>query len=133
MISLKHQNPDVSSGFARATVALALPSKDTLIEMIEMGTSVINLSVGVANVHPKDEFVKKIGREVALGRMSSNRATLVSVTMRGKNRVVFNFVVNVLDSREFVGNGFYQQIEFGVSYIPESSNTRLEYLVVEAQ
>jgi len=51
------------------TVALELPSKDSLINMVTNQVSVIIINSGVAVLHPKERFEKKVGRKIAMERL----------------------------------------------------------------
>lgn len=56
----------------RFTMALEIPEKEVFEKMMELGTSkYIELQVGFSIVHPKDRYVKSIGREVSIKRLKS--------------------------------------------------------------
>lgn len=133
--AFKHQNPGKDSLYPRCTVALDLPAKDELINMIKLGVSVLPMEVGYTQAHPKDQFVKAIGRDIAYGNKTLEFARLASVTMRDRNRVVFEFSVSVVD-RSRVGFATNKEcppeleMVIGISFVPEVSHCRLEYLYV---
>lgn len=126
MRAIKHQNPDLY-GYLRATVVLDTPDKETLLDMIETGTRKLHISMGLARVHPDDEFVKKEGVRVATEKMRSCVALLKDVTVREPNRVVYEF--HMLDQEG--GARYARKVVAGISFVPESPVTRLEYLYVE--
>lgn len=125
MLAVKYQNPDLAD-YTRCTVVVELPTKSELIEAVELGNKNWQFLVGLAKLHPKDQFVKKVGKEKALRRLDTHPAKLSGVHFRESNRVVFEFVIQY-STRETGA----QKIIVGVSYVPESRNTRLEYLYVQ--
>lgn len=125
MLHIKHQNPDPSSDFTRCTFAIKLYDKMLLQTLVEQGIQVIPVQLGVSFVHPLDSYVKSVGREKATEAVDYHDATLTFVEMRAPNRVVFHFTTHVIGPKNSVG-----LIDFGISYVPDSVNTRLEYIVM---
>lgn len=126
-IQIKHQNSlDKNS---RATLVIGIPAKEKLLDMLEMGNEVLKVNLGVALVSPKDEYNKKVGREVAMSKIAPITAYLEKVTIRPGNRVVLHFITCFKDERKYSGGGI-KTVEFGMSYIPKSNNARAEYLVL---
>lgn len=80
------------------TVALELPSKVSLINMVTNQISMIIINTGIAILHPKERFVKKIGRKMAMERLNcsdSKRAFhLESIIFERMNpgRLLFTFI-----------------------------------------
>jgi hypothetical protein len=128
MLHIKHQNPDASSGFSRCTFAVKVFSKIFLYSLFENGVNIVPVQLGVAFVHPKDHYVKKVGAEKAIENVGFVDAHLTNIEMREPNRVVFHFQAHVKDPRPHNPEG-ETLVDFGFSFIPESPNVRLEYIV----
>lgn len=52
------------------TIALETPSKEDLMRMLNFNSIDIELKVGIAKLHPSDQYNRKKGREVSLSRLS---------------------------------------------------------------
>lgn len=129
MTNVKHQNPGKGSEFTRCTFAIDLFYKTYLITLVEQGIAVVPVKLGVSYVHPKDQYEKKIGASKATANMLYRDALLSRVEIREKGRVVFHFKTFVEDFRP--NRHSVAIVEFGVSYVPDSNITRLEYIVME--
>ncbi len=71
----------------RGTIALEIPSKSYLEQVFSSHSSHMFLNVGVTKLHPKEHFVKRIGREKAEERMKQTVVTLASVEIDGIRHV----------------------------------------------
>lgn len=125
MVAIKHQNTE--GEYPKATFAIKIPSKDQLLEAIELGHNVLLTKLGIAYVHPDDMYNKKVGRETAISKMQSVTGFLDKVEIRERNRVVFNYTIPVLNEKVKLA----RYVSVGISYIPESDKTRLEYMYME--
>lgn len=82
----------------QGTVAVELPSKEQLLNVINYQDSVLNVRVGAAELHPKDKFVKKIGRELAQQRLSFINAEVKHIQL--ENNRLFLMCETVLASKK---------------------------------
>lgn len=65
---------------SRYTVAVSIPEKSRLEHLVLLDSEKdINISLGMSFVHPKDRYVKSIGRKLSLERMQTLLFTLVEV------------------------------------------------------
>lgn len=78
MIQYYHNNGTV----IRKTIALEVPKKDTLMEMLKLGQRLIRLNIGEANVHPQDQYIKKIGRLISTQNIKEKQYKLDSIELR---------------------------------------------------
>lgn len=116
----KHQN---SKQTMSGTFALLLPKKQELLDLVSNGQKQFNVLLGATFLHPKDQFVKSVGRELAVSKLTNTEFRLRSVTFRNKGRVVYNFSTVIQKGKE--NKSVY--IDLGVSFLPDCE-TRLEYL-----
>ena len=78
-------------GMQCATFALNLPTKEWLRCIVSLGLSNVTLCLGVARVHPKDQFCKRTGRQVAIGNMADVPFQLMAVEVEGE-RQIYDFL-----------------------------------------
>lgn len=64
------QSDDFVSDTRRYTAAVEIPNIKTLLETIISVSKTLTLSVGIAYVHPNDQYQKSVGRELAKTRMA---------------------------------------------------------------
>lgn len=61
-------------------------------EAEDLKDEIIQVEVGIAKKHPKDPYVKRIGRQVSSSRMKLVTFIINNVdTMRGENKTFYNF------------------------------------------
>jgi hypothetical protein len=66
------------------TICVDLPDHDVIEYMTHIGTEKsIMIPVGIAQKHSKDQYVKKIGRQLSLSRVQSKLFTLEEVRFVG--------------------------------------------------
>lgn len=118
----KHVNCDPA--FIRATFAIELPSREQLVSCVTEFDAVIDGKLGVTWVHPKDQYVKTIGKQKAYDALTSQALELQYVENR-YGRLVFHFTTLVVDPRP---NQMWRRVELGVSLVKESNHPRLEYI-----
>ena len=76
----------------RFTSAVEIPSKEALLNMLQFGTDkVINLNAGYSLVNPKDNYVKKVGREISSKRLEIGTYSLFQVVFRDSGSFDFYF------------------------------------------
>lgn len=74
------------------TIALEVPTKDYLKQIFDTHSNKCFIKTGITILHPKDQFVKKVGREKASDRLQFNVATLENVQIDGTRHIYyFNF------------------------------------------
>lgn len=54
----------------RFTAAVEIPSIKTLLDTVTSVGKTLTLSVGITYVHPKDQYQKSVGRELAKARLT---------------------------------------------------------------
>ena len=65
------------------TVCVDLPDHDVIEYMTHIGTEKsIMIPVGIVYKHPKDQYIKKIGRQLSLSKVQSKLFTLDSVDFK---------------------------------------------------
>lgn len=121
-----HQNPGRHSEFKSATFAFILPSKTDLEAMLKAHANATLIQLGVANVNPKDHFVKKKGRELAESRINLVKVNLEDIGVVG-TKLCYHFVAE-LPSK--CPNETTQIINFGLGTVAENSTTKLLYAYV---
>ena len=99
---------------------VVLPDKHVLESMEQE----LPIDLGISMVHPDDQFVKKIGRDIAIARLEPKTALLHEIQQRG-TRTVYHMSVIVENHKEIQPK--HLLIELGISFVPESDHTRLEY------
>ncbi len=119
----KHQQGD-----PRCTIAIEDISKDVLESLIKLSNDEVNLKVGVTFVHPKDQYVKKLGREAAESVAHDNLCYLSEIKIISK-RTIFRFHTYVPDARP--GMGMQVGLNFGLALKPESPYVFLDYAYVD--
>jgi hypothetical protein len=67
------------AGDDKRTIAIVVPSKETLLSLMGDPEKDIVMEVGVAFCSPKDQYSKKTGRELSSDRMSAVVVSLDSV------------------------------------------------------
>ena len=78
------------SQFERKTYAVDVNfSKEALINMLHNFSEPLVLQVGIAQVHPDDQFVKSVGREVALDYLEDFEFKLKRVHVDGKRALFY--------------------------------------------
>jgi hypothetical protein len=109
-----------------ATMAIQAPTKDALLDAETKVRSAkappikVKIKIGVALLHPKDNFVKEIGRKVAIGDLKETEAVLTNIIIKN-NQIEYllelndwNFVIKI--------NGYHDQKEPLVISIFNSSH-----------
>jgi hypothetical protein len=127
MIQLKHLNKK-----NRATFAVDLPLVSSLKGMFEMGIETLPIKIGAAFVHPKENYNKKVGADLAKQRMVFHNSTLshisLKLTRNMNTRIVFHFCIFLKGP---LGDDF-KLIYLGLSYLSDiddsvNKNSRIEY------
>lgn len=129
MLQIKHQHNTVNLFALRekCTFAIDVFPKRLLQTLVEHGINTLPVKLGVTFLHPKDQYNKKIGRQLAEEKVKVYDAKLLEITIREQNRVVFNFMVDI-DYPKTNRIDYKARVTFGISYIPSNQNTRLEYI-----
>jgi hypothetical protein len=73
-----------------ATFAIGLPSRDSLMAVMETVESAANLAFGYALVHPRDSLDKKLGRKIAEASLTFRAVKLCHVEVQ-ENKFVYHF------------------------------------------
>jgi len=112
------------SSYQEGTVAVEIPSKENLTAMLMNHVSRVRLKVGMAVLHPKENFVKKVGRELATSRMKDTFLLLESVAFAGENSefLHWEFVTEELIK---MSNGDDYGIQFVVTTHKDKPYSRL--------
>lgn len=119
-IHYKHQQ-----GTPRCTMAIADIPKQVLEASVILRQSQLLVAIGVTFVHPKDQYVKKTGREQAEKEMHKQYAHLKRVDFQHENnRTIYRFEIQMFHNRNL------KFLEFGMSTNEGSENTHLEYAFV---
>jgi len=121
MLQIRHK----VTPYIRGTFAIELPSKETLLDVCELGVNNLKLLLGMSIVHPNDVYDKKLGRQIVGKRLTPTNFILSHIEIREKNRVVF--VYETLLKHPYTKEDTLL-LQVGFSYIPKSNNVRLEYL-----
>lgn len=102
------------TGKERRSFIIEVPSKQQISLMLSYFMPSITLDIGITACHPKDEFVKAIGREMA----SKN---IINSTF------IFKSFVNHSDGRSYIlfTNYIYDVL---FSIVKESDNVHLEFI-----
>lgn len=103
-------------GWSDKTIAVELPSKSTLTQLFLTHSTQTLIDVGYTFCNPKDQFVKRMGREIAAFRVKQSVATLKSIEIRGTKHI-YHFDIR--------SDGAV--VELGVSTVAESEHVCLIY------
>jgi hypothetical protein len=123
-VAIKHQNPD-SREFTRGTMVVNLPNKEALQSFSVLNAEEVEIHFGFSLCHPKDQFSKKRGLELAIEHLFDLSFRVKNIENRD-GRYVYHLESQVKDTF-----GYITSFELGVSYIRSSPHTRLEYAVME--
>lgn len=117
MLAIAHSRDTSGLGFQpEGTIILDLPSIEVLNNLFQTHSTALLVMMGVARCHPKDQFVKKTGRELAQTRMLQSIAEFSNVQVRGTKHVYhFNCTTGK------------NKVSFGLSTIAESKQVCLIY------
>lgn len=77
-------------GDVQGTLAFDIPTKGYLTTVLSSYSNQMFINAGATKLHPKDEFVKSIGREKATANMSMQVATLTNIIIEG-GRHIYHF------------------------------------------
>jgi len=122
-----HQNPE-SKDYERATLAIELPNKQKLLNIFS-NSNEITLNIGASFVHPKDRYVKSIGREQSNKTIGNTICTIAAIKFQPADRWVFHFTCIVPNTRPYAPP--YTSVEFALSVVKDSDRVRLEYGIVK--
>lgn len=86
MTKFRHRNCE--KFFAPATFAYELPPSTTFGNMLLLSKEFVTFPFGMALVHPKDNYYKKVGRENALKQIGFQQFKVAEVSIRN-NRTIF--------------------------------------------
>jgi hypothetical protein len=125
-IEFFHQNPE-SNHYARCTTALELPNKQQLIDLLS-NSNELQINMGTTFVHPKENYVKAIGRDRAIKAMSVTTCSVVNIKPQPDGKWMFHFCCVVPNTRP--KSPAYSYTEFAVSIVANSTRVRLEYVIV---
>lgn len=64
-------------------------SKEALVNMLHNFSEPLVLQLGISQAHPNDQFIKSIGRQVALEYVEDVEANLKSVVIEGKRALIY--------------------------------------------
>jgi len=78
---------DVDSGYSYAIDVNF--SKEALINIMHHYTEPFTIQIGLAKLHPDDQFDKKIGREVALDDLSDSEMVISSIVFEDNRAVLY--------------------------------------------
>jgi len=106
----------------RFTVALEPPTKEVLRYILEESHGNLFVNIGFAKVHPKDQFVKAIGRAVAGARVKPVKLTFHHAYVH-KNKTYYRFSCPVEGTNEFLHF-------IGFSAVPTSNSVHLEQVEI---
>jgi len=67
------------NNYKEHTYAVEIPPRDLLLEQITLLQPHLNILFGKTTVNPKDNYNKKLGRELAKRRMNINNFILLSI------------------------------------------------------
>ncbi len=81
------------------TIVCKVPSKEQFIEYLvnqsmQLTPMTINVKVGTAFVHPKDQFCYKTGREVAMSKMEYHKFQISRISYSDKETLITLYSVN---------------------------------------
>lgn len=96
----------------KKTIVIEVPSKERLVNLVAGKNRNIVLSTGIALCHPKDNYTKKVGREVAFQRIYGQTYELIYVVHTGEGRL------------QFCLSDYSNDVCFTIS--PESDHVKLE-------
>lgn len=108
----------------KLTIAIQVPTRDNIIELIEGAYSNALLNLGTAFTHSKEQYEYKLGRKVASGRIKSHDFFFDGLEMREKSRCVVSFVTFIEHPHP---NRDAYRIRVGFSFIRGNPRVRLEY------
>ena len=117
-IQYKHAMNGVNTLKESHTLAVDVPKRDVLLGLVKFYLDCnypeVVIDVGVSILHPKDRYVKKIGRSVAKSTMCpyafkvkniNANSDLIFITLENKDGISLLFRVNLKSSRVwFLGN-----------------------------
>lgn len=87
--------------FRKYTVAVDVPSKEKLLDMLQIGSNkIISLKTGYSLVNPKDNYNKKLGRDICNKRSKINDFQLTSVEFKENDNLDFIFEALYPETRE---------------------------------
>lgn len=98
------------------TFCIQLPNKKDLEALFHMHATLMLLPIGISKLHPKDRFIKSIGRSVAESKLQN-----IAVRFKG---------VDVRDTRhvyQFTVESNRRSYSFGLSTIAENDSVKLIY------
>lgn len=81
----------------RYTAAIEMPSKNDLLDLMGFGPKHLFLNVGKASVHPKDQYVRKIGREIAVKNIKRIKYSLSDIRYPSEDSLVLTLVSENLE------------------------------------
>lgn len=132
MLQIKHQNLSTGKCLPRGqcTFAIELFPKAILQTLLDHGTEKLPVELGIAYLHPSDQYNKKVGRELAMSKATILDAYFSQVTIKENQRVIFHFHVYFPEYSRVSNKGKYlgDTVKFGISYVPDHFQTRLEYI-----
>jgi len=106
---VKYVRRDLSGGYdtsPEGTIAIQLPSKNSLTRMLVRHISLMRIKLGIAKLKEGENFNKKEGRKLALERMKDSLLQLYSVNidMEKEGRMIYTFIT---DSPTLIGSTLY--------------------------
>lgn len=134
MIEYAHQRPDYTSTLfhnyvpstPQATIALEVPTKDLLTKIFLTHSNMTLVDIGLAILSPKDQFSKKVGRDVSTSRMRKQvPIQLLNVSQHG-TRHHYEFFIE-----EFKVKHKTYSIHFQLTTVAESEKVRLIGVQIE--
>lgn len=127
-----HQNDPFLSkaNQERFTLAIEIPEKDYLVDCvmdsIEHPGVPMDLFLGIAKVHPKDNYNKKIGRAIALEKSKLTDLYLLGLsTNDGKTSYLFRSYFRVNE-----GDSLVRSVVIQFSTVLHSEHVKVEYAQV---
>jgi len=110
----------------RYTVTMEPPSKEELLALIPNFQTEIKAKIGIAFVHPLDEYKKKTGREEAIKKMEEVSLILKRIDNRDNKRWFFEF--GTIVTGNVAGRKLLRNIEIGLSIHKTGKDTRIRYV-----
>lgn len=107
------------------TIAVDVPTKEFLKTMFTEACPNTLFLMGVSRVHPKDKYIKAVGREEAKKKMVPMLAYLKSITFRDHDRTVYTYKINMppMFNKQLV-------VTMAFSFIRASEKVKIQYTEV---
>jgi len=130
---MKTEVQHIRRGRIKGTVAVKLPSKESLINMVTNQVVLMKTEVGVAVLHPKDQLNKKKGAKIARERLRPIFLELSTIHLNWcdePGRMHFQFSTDKPIILSTVPGSPKCRIDIAMTTHKNSEHTRLEHVLL---